>query len=56
MLGRLCCGICGAGLVPAWSGLKCPRGSACGHGGPVETARSVRPSGLRHHAGGDAVA
>lgn len=57
MNGRLCCGTCGAGLVPAWTGLKCPRASACGKGGLLETASSVRPLGLRHlHGRGDALA
>lgn len=37
---RLVCPRCNAGLVPSWSGLKCPRMSACGKGGPVETTRT----------------
>jgi len=37
---RLVCPRCDAGLVPSWSGLRCPRMSACGMGGPVEVART----------------
>lgn len=40
---RLCCGTCGAGLVPSWTGLRCPRLGACGRGGFTETAISLMP-------------
>ncbi|MEA3199741.1 MAG: hypothetical protein QOE90_1169 [Thermoplasmata archaeon] len=36
---RLVCPRCNAGLVPAWTGLRCPRMSACGRGGPVESSQ-----------------
>lgn len=51
MTARMCCAKCGAGLVPAWTGLKCPRGSACGYGGVEETSLSLRPSHLRAPSG-----
>lgn len=34
---RLTCARCGSRLAPAMSGLRCPRFSACGFGGHVET-------------------
>lgn len=34
---RLACARCGAALVPAFTGLRCPRLAACGFGGHVET-------------------
>lgn len=40
---RLCCRNCGAGLVPTWTGLHCPRLGACGRGGHTETALSLLP-------------
>ncbi|HEX2022203.1 MAG TPA: hypothetical protein VHH36_05780 [Candidatus Thermoplasmatota archaeon] len=40
---RLCCPRCGAGLVPSWSGLRCPRMTACGRGGFVESGRQLHP-------------
>lgn len=42
MAARLECDRCGAGLVPAVNGLRCPRFSACGRGGPDESAERVR--------------
>lgn len=43
---RLRCETCGSGLVPSLSGLRCPRMTACGFGGHVETAYTLRPSFL----------
>lgn len=34
---KLVCDRCGTALAPAFSGLRCPRFSACGRGGLVET-------------------
>lgn len=55
MMTRLVCPRCNAGLVPSWSGLRCPRMTACGRGGPVETVATGYvfawggsvPSGIR---------
>jgi|GEM_PF-3733031 len=41
MITRLVCPRCDAGLVPSWSGLRCPRMSACGRGGLVEAGGAV---------------
>lgn len=43
---RLTCPHCHAGLVPSWSGLRCPRMAACGRGGLRETALMLLPSAL----------
>ncbi|HUR69945.1 MAG TPA: hypothetical protein VM370_11925 [Candidatus Thermoplasmatota archaeon] len=34
---RVLCARCGTALAPTMSGLRCPRMSACGFGGMVET-------------------
>ena len=52
---NLVCARCQAPLVPAMSGLRCPRMTACGRGGFVETSltsetfafSSVRDTGVR---------
>lgn len=35
---RMICTRCGTALAPAWSGFRCPRFSACGRGGIVESS------------------
>ncbi len=47
---RLCCESCGAGLVPAFTGLRCPRMNACGRGGLIEDAYTLAPSFIHHDA------
>ncbi|HWG92237.1 MAG TPA: hypothetical protein VNZ52_15410 [Candidatus Thermoplasmatota archaeon] len=43
----LVCARCGSRLVPAWSGLRCPRMTACGYGGTNEVqAPAPRFQGL----------
>ena len=40
---RLTCTRCGAGLVPTWSGVRCPRLAACGRGGIEESGVLLHP-------------
>jgi hypothetical protein len=48
----LACGRCGARLAPTLSGMRCPRLTACGFGGQVETLlpRSCLGNGGVAHA------
>lgn len=45
---RLVCSRCSTPLAPAWTGLRCPRFSACGRGGLEEVGRMIHP--LADHA------
>jgi hypothetical protein len=46
---RLVCPRCDAGLVPSFSGLRCPRLAACGRGGYVEALRPAPVFVLSEH-------